>query len=174
MEIRFKSRKHKEFYLSMRDKCVEWDERHKALMYTLGISESCQDHISDLFCFDRTSEDYGIKDKTAFAHGWQTTSSAVCVRLAFNLFDGYKDSETDPVNIFFSNNLIYFVEAIKIRFPRSLITESYYCVKDKNGAILSENVSSDYEIAESYARTLEKKIGCECIAASQEEILMEI
>lgn len=173
MKIRFKDTKHKEFFLSMQDKCREWDVFHKALMYTLGISESCRDHISDLFCFDQSSEYYGIKYETAFAHGWQTSSSAVCVRLAFNLFNGFNDSETDPVNIFDSDNFIYFVEAIKIRHPRSLITESY-CVKDKNGTILSENVSSDYKIAESYAKILEKKIGCECIVAPQEEILMEI
>ncbi len=173
MKIRFKDTKHKEFFLSMQDKCKEWDIYHKALMYTLGISESCRDHISDLFCFDQSSEDYGIRYETAFAHGWQTSSSVVCVRLAFNLFNGFKDSETDPVNIFASNDFFYFVEAIKIRHPSSFITESY-CVKDKNGVILLENASSDYKIAESYAKFLKKEMGCECIVDKQEEILLEM
>lgn len=172
MKINFRDTGHKEFYLSMQEKCREWDIYHKVLFYTLGICPDCRDHIEDLFCFDCSSDEYGIKHETAFMHGWHTSGSMTCVRMAFNLFNGYQDDETDPSNLFAGEYAIYFVEALKIRYPDTFSAERY-CVKDKSGRILNESISS-HIIAESYAKVYEKQYGCECIVDDQKEIIMEI
>lgn len=62
-----------------------------ALVYILGISETCRDHFRDIY----DSADNSIKPE-ALRAPWQTGSSVKLTRLAFNLFTWQTAPGDDP------------------------------------------------------------------------------
>ena len=170
MIINFKDAGHKEFFLSMKELCREWDSYHMALFYALGICEDCRTHIKDIFDFSK--KNYGIKPDTVFNKAWQTSGSLECIRLGYNLFNGYEDDYTSPYMLFSSSYACYMLEAIKLRYPDTFKVERYI-IADENGNVMAENVYPLF-IAESYVSIYEREYGGTYTIKPQKPITLDI
>lgn len=121
MDILFRNQQHEKRYTEFLQRMQTADEYHKPLAYLLALDSVCSDHAAEIFDFDGDS----IKPD-AISAAWMTGTSCKTVRLAFNLWNGfcYDDAESEspsglyaPENIFCTDHMIYFFEAIKLRFP---------------------------------------------------------
>lgn len=116
VEIRFASKEHKEFFISMMEKSPKNDSYHRAFFYCVGISVTTRTNINRLYSLkeDRIEPD-------ALHDGWQTSGSMRITRLAFNLWNGYveKDKEemSTPYELFDSGYAPYMFEAIRMKYP---------------------------------------------------------
>lgn len=77
--MKFVNQEHENFFLTNLEKGSGKD--YKALVYTLGISDLCRQHFTELY--DINTETICINALTA---GWQTGASRRITRLAFHLF----------------------------------------------------------------------------------------
>ena len=112
-----------EFYHSCITKAsAAHDVYHKALFYTLGLTDETRRHIETLYDFkNRCIITEGLFD------GFQTGTSIKVTRMAFNLFNGFtgdtqaseKDSPSlySPYNLYDTGLMAYFFEAVKLRYP---------------------------------------------------------
>lgn len=112
----FIDNEHSKFYGSMQSQSGISDVYHRALFYTLGLSEETRSHWKRIY----SMEDREIRFE-CLQEGWQTgTTLRICL-LAFNLFNGYVDPEnpkaSSPESIFNCEYAPYFVKALAIRFP---------------------------------------------------------
>lgn len=107
---------HADFFGKMQSASKMSDTYHRALFYTLGLSEETRSHIHRI---------YNLKEREicpeCLTEGWQThTTLRICL-LAFNLFNGYIDPEnpkaSTPESLFDCAFAPYFVNAVAIRFP---------------------------------------------------------
>lgn len=120
MEIIFRNPQHEKRYADFLQRMQTADEYHKAVAYLLALDSVCSDHAAEIFDFDSDS----IKPDAISAH-WMTGTSCKTVRLAFNLWNGFAfDGDSDeiskdftPESIFCTDLMIYFFEAVKLRFP---------------------------------------------------------
>lgn len=168
MKIKFKDSKHKEFYFSQIEKCRNWDKYHRALMYTLGLSADCREHITDL---------YNYKDSEIIIEGleqaWITSGSRRVVLMAFNLFNGFMDGEeSTPYSLFSDSNAAFFYQAIRLLEPQATEVE-FYSVADENGQIVIDNITARF-LAEAHCQAYERENGKTYTVIKQEEILAEI
>ena len=131
----FANDEHETFYYEKLKQARYQDCYHKALIYTLGISEDTRNHFSQIY--DIKS---GYIKPQCLHQGLQTSGSVRVVRLAFNLYtdgtpsvDDYesKDEQISEYrehsisNIFCGSYALYFWEGIKLRYPE-------YCQKPKS------------------------------------------
>lgn len=135
MNIIFKNEEHKTMYKLFLDRYglaqhgKTADSYHRALFYTLAISDTLARNINSLYNF----EDAVIKHE-GLNNGFQTGSSIKLTRLAFNLFNGfngetYNDIKGEyeriddakwytPYELFCNiENQPYMLEAVKLRYP---------------------------------------------------------
>ena len=115
-KLRFRSTEHEDFYYEMLQKLGKDDSYHRALFYTIGISQDTRKYVNRLFDFEQD----GIKPR-ALNESWQTSGSLKVTRLAFNLWNGYiqkrNEDMTTPYELFACGYASYFFEAIKLRYP---------------------------------------------------------
>lgn len=90
--LHFISDAHKAFYNAHKAITDRGDD-YEALIYTLGISESCREHFKDLY-----DEKNRIINTDALKDTWQTTGSKAIFRLAINLFSWETAEGDDPAN----------------------------------------------------------------------------
>lgn len=114
--VKFISAAHQDFFLEMMSKCKTNDCYHRAFFYVMGISDGTRANIKQMFNF---KEDCIIPE--GMHGGWQTSGSVRVCQLAFNLWNGYtetdgKDSYT-PYDLFCCSYAPYFMEGIKVRYP---------------------------------------------------------
>jgi hypothetical protein len=113
---RYYDAEHEGFYYQMLNERKNSDSYHRALFYTLGISQETRKHIRDLFDFSHG----GIKPE-GLAASWQTSSSIRVSRLAFNLWNGWTEEGAErysaPNELFACGYAPYFFEAIYLRYP---------------------------------------------------------
>ncbi len=167
MKIRFKNVRHKEFYFAQASICGTWDVYHMALMYILGLSDDCIEHIEGI---------YNYKERLIIPEcleaSWQTSGSRRLILLAYNLFNGYiseDPTESTPDMLFCDGNAPFFYEAIRLRYPE--YTEStLYSVIDERGQVIQDGISEKL-IADSYCAVFAKKYGGEYKAIKQAEII---
>ena len=86
MSIKFKNKDHEKFYEQCLGRTGSLDPYHKAFFYTMGISSETRKHIEDVFNFREDA----IRPE-GLNKGWQTSGSSCLTRLAFNLWNGWKD-----------------------------------------------------------------------------------
>lgn len=72
---------HREFVEKNIAKCKQKDCWHRALIYTLGLTEDIRNHITEVYDFEK---DRIISD--SLHKGWVTGTDGRVMRLAFNLF----------------------------------------------------------------------------------------
>jgi hypothetical protein len=112
----FHNSEHEAFFYRMLAERRCTDSYHRALFYTLGLSEDTRAHIQELFDFS----DGGIKSKGLSA-SWQTGGSISICRLAFNLWNGWiqtgEERYSTPYELFDCEAAPYFFEAIRLRYP---------------------------------------------------------
>ena len=126
-ESKYRNNTHKTFVEECCAKAKNSDVYHKALFYTLGLTEDCQRNINDLYDWS----DRCVKPLDGLS--WITGTDMRIIRLAYNLFNNgaptafelcgeEKESELEkytPTSIFsyLSPELReYCFEAIRIRF----------------------------------------------------------
>jgi len=137
INVVFESDKHKTRYMELIDKSKENDSYHRALFYLLALNDVCYTNISSLYNFNKCEIVF-----TGLCKGFQTGGSIKVTRLAFNLFNGFKyklnnndeiatdkngdyipSSDFSPEDLFCTGYALYFLEAIKIRFPQYIERE---------------------------------------------------
>jgi len=114
----FYTQKHEMNYLWFFAKMPR-DVYHRALIYLLTLDEACCDHISEIYDF----ENQQIIPE-ALTKPWNTSVSIKTMRLAFNLFTGHTNWSDDkspdlfsPAELFCSEYMKYYIEAVKMRYP---------------------------------------------------------
>lgn len=116
--MNFYNEEHKKYFEEMSKKKV-LDAYNKSVVYLLGLEEETRTHTADVYNIER-----GEIELEGLKKSWQTGTTTIICRLAFNLFNGYGgELEEDnskmytPESIFCRTELApYFYEAIKIRF----------------------------------------------------------
>lgn len=114
-KLRFISDLHEQFMLEAisRTKC---DPYHQACFYLFGLTTETRENINSLFDFQQDS----IRPNGLDA-GWQTSATARITRLAFNLWNGYVSAQNyqlyTPEDLFACEYALYFMEALKLRYP---------------------------------------------------------
>lgn len=171
MKIKFADSEHQKFFFTMKEKSHIWDEYHQALFYVLGICADCWENISFLFDFNEDC----IKI-SGLQGGWHTSGSKAVCRLAFNLWNDYSEEEDaasfTPSNLFCCEYAPFMWQGIKLRYPE-YCTEERFQIKDKNGHVLKENLSSPL-IAESYAQIYEREYNSSCKIETMPDIISDI
>ena len=131
MDLLFRDEDHKKNYETLLQVTKRKTPRSLAVVYLIALDQRCFEHCRDLYDF---YEDRIITD--GLHCRWQWKDSKITTRLAFNLYDGYctngekyvgSDAFEDflptrdytPYWLFRTKNAPYYVEAIKIAFPKS-------------------------------------------------------
>lgn len=115
-KIIFKNREHEDFYNKQIAKVKTNDCYHRALIYTLGITEDTRNHFTEIF--DIKTDCINSKVLTA---GWVTCTDARAIRLAYNLYTGFTP-DNDEASKYTVNRIFeygctkYFLQAISLRF----------------------------------------------------------
>ena len=86
--IRFASTEHRDFFLNMMSEARRNDSYHRAFFYVMGISPETRANIRQMFDFKKD-----CIDPDGMHGGWQTSSTVLVCRLAFNLWNCYTDPE---------------------------------------------------------------------------------
>lgn len=110
-QLTFASAEHKRFYAEQLSKCQCKDCYHRALIYTLGISEDIRNHFKQVFdvATDRIKLD-------AIRQGWVTGTDTRIIKLAFNLYnDGNKCDVSDAFR-FYDDVSEYLLQGIALRY----------------------------------------------------------
>lgn len=115
--MKFYNEKHQNYFNEMSQK-KKLDVYNKAIIYLLGLTEETRINTADIYNIEK-----GEINIEGLEKAWQTGTTSIICRLAFNLFNGYNgDVEESPRTytpeaIFCRTELApYFYEAIKIRF----------------------------------------------------------
>ena len=130
MDIIYKDKDHELNYNFLLQLITRITSTRKAVAYLLALEPLCFEHCRELYDFH---EDNTIPE--GLDKAWHTSASRRTTRLAFNLFNGYfSDGETyigsdgfeemlpsrfyTPYTFFGCEDAPYYVEALKIRFPK--------------------------------------------------------
>ena len=130
MGIIFKDKEHELNYCSLLQRMNKVTSNRQAVFYLLALDQICFEHCRELYDFH---EDNMIPE--GLDKAWHTSASRRTTRLAFNLYNGYfSDGETyigsdgfeemlpsrfyTPYTFFGCEDAPYYVEALKIRFPK--------------------------------------------------------
>lgn len=118
LSMKFYNEEHQNYFNEMSQKRM-LDVYNKAIVYLLGLTEETRKNTADIYNIEK-----GEINIEGLEKAWQTGTTSIICRLAFNLFNGYHgDMEEEsprgytPESIFCRTELApYFYEAIKIRF----------------------------------------------------------
>lgn len=126
-KINFKSPEHKKFYEAMLAETKKQDRYHRAFFYVTGLSDITRTNIKRLFDFKND-----CVNLESLREGWQTSGSMQISILAFHLWNGEiregKEELLLPDSLFRSNDMEYFFEGIRLRYPeyvRHVSVEQY-------------------------------------------------
>lgn len=118
----FYNSEHEDFYNEKLQLLSSNDVYRQSMFYLLGLTEETRNNFNKI---------YDVKEKLikteVFNEAWQTSTTLIITRLAFNLYNGYvgeNDEENEEIainyavdNIFCQKEFApYFYEAIRIRF----------------------------------------------------------
>lgn len=148
----FLNEEHQLFYEGKLKQVGKCDVYYKSLIYTLSICSETRNHFKDIFDIDKCE----IKVDCLNSE-WQTSTSLKVVRLAFNLFNGFKynsndDIETHTISQYYNVDEIfscryapYFYQAIKLRFPyyNNTIADVIDLVRTKYQDVVDFNFSNE-------------------------------
>lgn len=125
--IIFISDAHEKFYYEKLKEVRYQDAYHKALVYSLGISNDTRKNIDSIYDFKT-----GLVKTECLHEGWQTTGSMKVVRIAFNLYCNgtpsvddcrKKEEQLEECRQYTVEDLFccayapYFWQAVQIRYP---------------------------------------------------------
>lgn len=118
--MKFADDQHKAKYIEFCNRMEHLDSYHKAAAYILALDNSLREHPDAVFDFN------GDQIKPEGLHAaFQTGTSLKSSRLLYNLWNGYTaDAEDDsdsparytPDEIFACSYMLYYLEAVRIRF----------------------------------------------------------
>lgn len=116
----FKDINHEQAYYEFIKKARvnEWDKERKALFYLFALNRETREHINQIYNFEEN-----VTEFEGLNQAWQTGTSTKVTKLAFNLYNGWRgedraEEDYSPAALFnvSSDNLLYLLEAVKIRF----------------------------------------------------------
>ena len=143
VQMEFIDNNHKRFYEEKNiilERYNKTDVYYKSLVYTLGICEQTREKFDSIF--DIRNGEINID---SLQESWQTNTSKIVTRMAFNLWNGcnyesQEDAEKGKISnnynisdIFCCNYAPYFFEAIKIRYPE------YFREYQSNKVVILDN-----------------------------------
>lgn len=106
---------HKSFFTSSLHRCKTLDCYHISFFYVIGLTFETRKNIDLLFDFEQD-----IICPEGIYDAWQTTTTQNVCRFAFNLWNGFIESQDaclyTPDTLFSTALSPYFVEALKLRF----------------------------------------------------------
>ena len=109
-QLTFASVEHEQFYTEQLAKCRYNDCYHRALIYTLGITEDIRKHINQVFDFANDMINLNAKRQ-----GWVTGTDARVLKLAFNLYND--NNKCDVSDVFrFDDVSEYLLQGIALRW----------------------------------------------------------
>lgn len=115
--LKFYDKEHEEFYKDYTEG-KGLDCYNKSLLYLLGLTEETRKHSKQIYNAERREIEFETLNEA-----WQTGTSAIICRLAFNLFNGFTGIEEGEATRYAVDSIFcrtefapYFYEAIKIRF----------------------------------------------------------
>ena len=122
----FVDAEHEKLYHEYQQRMRNYTSEFAAVAYLLAMDVVTRRHADEIYDFKKNA----IKPDTALRQPWQTDSSRMTTRLAYNLWNGYaytRDEYGDRVDdrmyspywIFCNGGpgyTKYYIEAIKIRF----------------------------------------------------------
>ncbi|MGN0823732.1 MAG: DUF6075 family protein [Candidatus Coproplasma sp.] len=109
-QLTFASEEHEQFYTEQLAKCNN-DCYHRALIYTLGITEDIRNHINRVFDFatDRINPN-------AIRQGWVTGTDARVLKLAFNLYNSGNKCDVSDAFRFYDDFSEYLLQGIALGY----------------------------------------------------------
>ena len=115
--ILFNGEAHERFFNQMMERCPRQDDPYcRALFYLLGVCDETRRRIDAMFDF----EEMGIKSESLHPP-WQTGGTSRLTRLAFNLWNGWREDGAEhlstPYELFDCGFAPFFFQAIKLRYP---------------------------------------------------------
>lgn len=126
--MEFRNKEHEERYKTILRKAKQSDCYHSAVAYLLALDNVCYEHQNEIFDFEEDC----IKPESVQT-AWQTDSSQKTTRLIFNLWNGfcYDSEDSESVSLYYAPDSIftccyapYYFEAIKLRYPEYMQSES--------------------------------------------------
>lgn len=120
-----------EEYVEMIPERLHNNREYLSLLYLLSSNKDIRAHVEDVFDFDELE----IKPYSYARHGWQTSGSLRITRMAYNLFNGnklngveeddeyYSEDGYSVNDLFDSNNLDLFIQALTIRYSTDMKTK---------------------------------------------------
>ena len=112
----FISKAHEVFFLSLIALYPSMDIYRKVFFYVMGLTYETRAHIQELYNFQEariSPENMG--------GAWQTYTTRLVCRMAYNLYNGYCDEDTPddytPYYLFCCNLAPYFVSALQMLRP---------------------------------------------------------
>lgn len=78
-----------------KDNTSQKDCERKSLFYILAISSDLEKHIEEIYDFENRWIKLECLEKS-----WQTSGYSAIIRLAYNLYNGYTDDNSDVLTIF--------------------------------------------------------------------------
>ncbi|MCM1296742.1 MAG: DUF6075 family protein, partial [Muribaculaceae bacterium] len=121
VKMKFKGLMHEQRFYETLGKMKSGDVEHRPVAYLLSLNKDLFRHKDEVFSFKADT----VKLDCLKA-GWQTSGSRRATRLMFNLWNGQifnddDDLETSclytPCELFADNDGLYYLEAVKLRFP---------------------------------------------------------
>ncbi len=114
--IIFSGEEHKRFFIENLNKVRVKDSWHKALIYTLGITDDCRRHFNEIYDLESDRINF-----SSLHSGWVTGMDVRAMRLAFNLFtdnilEEGKEKLYTATYLFDYGCVQYFLQAIALRF----------------------------------------------------------
>lgn len=116
-DLKFYDQAHKEFY-ETHTEGKGLDCYNRSLLYLLGLTEDTRRNSQKIYNEEKREIEFETLNEA-----WQTGTSVIICRLAFNLFNGFTGTEDTEAykyavdNIFQRKELApYFYEAVRIRF----------------------------------------------------------
>lgn len=109
-KLRFYSAEHEAFYYKELGKCEYIDCYHRALIYTLGITENIRNHFSQVYDIKEDRITPRFKNRE-----WLTGTDIRTLKLAFNLFND--SNKCDVSDVFcYGGMTLYYLQAIALRY----------------------------------------------------------
>ena len=110
-KLTFASAEHKRFYTEQLAKCRYNDCYHRALIYTLGISEDIRNHFNQVF--DVATDRINV---IVIRQGWVTGTDVRILKLAFNLYNSNNKCDVSDAFRFYDDVSEYLLQGIALGY----------------------------------------------------------
>ena len=129
LEMHFLNEQHKKKFWQICSEDKGFDKRdleRSVLFYIMAGNDELFSHRKSIYDFQDRSITIELDEKKNWyipGEAWHTSGTIALIRLAYNLFNGFKDERTNPRDLLSNldeDNFKLAINAISIRFGRDL------------------------------------------------------